>query len=103
LFKATEPTTIAVVSIGYADGFRRGLSDGIGEVFCRGKRYPVVGRVCMDMMMINVTGSDLKAGDEVEIFGSNIPIQELAKKMDTIPYEVLTGISERVKRVYFMD
>lgn len=102
-FKAEEPTTIAVVSIGYADGYRRSLSNGAGEVAVRCKRYPVLGRVCMDMIMVNVTGSDVKAGDPVEIFGPTIPVYELAEKMDTIPYEVFTGISQRVKRVYFME
>lgn len=102
-FIAEKPTTIAVVSIGYADGFRRSLSNGIGEVVIRGKRYPVVGRVCMDMVMVNITDSDVAEGDEVEIFGSNLSVYEWAQKMDTIPYEALTGISHRVKRVYFME
>src|SRR5690606_35024545 len=102
-FVAEKPTTIAVVSIGYADGFRRSLSNGVGEVSIRGKRYPVVGRVCMDMVMVNVTHGNVAEGDEVEILGSDISVYELAQKMDTIPYEVLTGISHRVKRVYFME
>ena len=102
-FIAEKPTTIAVVSIGYADGYRRSLSNGVGEVAIRGKRHHVVGRVCMDMMMVDVTNSDVKVGDEVEIFGSAISIYELAEKMHTIPYEVLTGIGQRVKRVYFME
>lgn len=102
-FIADKPTTIAVVSIGYADGFRRSLSNGVGEVAIRAKRYPVVGRVCMDMIMVDVTGSTVKPGDEAEIFGPTISIYELAEKMDTIPYEVFTGIGQRVKRVYFME
>ncbi|WP_417611178.1 bifunctional UDP-N-acetylmuramoyl-tripeptide:D-alanyl-D-alanine ligase/alanine racemase [Owenweeksia hongkongensis] len=102
-FVAEKPTTIAVVSIGYADGFRRSLSNGVGEVAISGKRYQVVGRVCMDMVMVDVTGSDVAEGDEVEVFGPTISVYELAQKMDTIPYEVLTGISSRVKRVYFME
>lgn len=102
-FTTEKPKTIAVVSIGYADGFRRSLSNGVGEVVIRDKRYPVIGRVCMDMVMVDVTGSDVSEGDDVEIFGPNISVYELAKKMDTIPYEVLTGISTRVKRVYFME
>lgn len=102
-FIAEKPTTIAVVSIGYADGFRRSMSNGIGEVVIRGKRFPVVGRVCMDMVMVNITDSDVAEGDEVEIFGSNLSVYEWAQKMDTIPYEALTGISHRVKRVYFME
>ncbi len=102
-FIADKPTTLAVVSIGYADGFRRSLSNGVGEVAIRSKRYPVLGRVCMDMIMVDVTGSDVKAGDQVEIFGPTISIYELADKMKTIPYEVFTGIGQRVKRVYFME
>ncbi|WP_417592340.1 bifunctional UDP-N-acetylmuramoyl-tripeptide:D-alanyl-D-alanine ligase/alanine racemase [Owenweeksia hongkongensis] len=102
-FVTEKPTTIAVVSIGYADGFRRSLSNGVGEVAISGKRYQVVGRVCMDMVMVDVTGSDVAEGDEVEVFGPTISVYELAQKMDTIPYEVLTGISSRVKRVYFME
>ncbi len=102
-FIADRPTTIAVVSIGYADGYRRSLSNGIGEVAIGGKRYPVVGRVCMDMIMVDVTNSPVKAGDEVEIFGPTISVYELAEKMETISYEVFTGIGQRVKRVYFME
>jgi alanine racemase len=102
-FVAKQNTTIAVVSIGYADGYRRSLSNGIGQVAIAGSRYPVAGRVCMDMIMVDVTGSTVKVGDEVEVFGDTISIYELAQKMDTIPYEVLTGIGQRVKRVYFME
>lgn len=102
-FVADYTMSIAVVSIGYADGFRRSLSNGVGEVSIRGKRYPVVGRVCMDMVMIDVTDSDVQEGDKVEVFGQTISVYELSQKMDTIPYEVLTGISHRVKRVYFME
>lgn len=102
-FTAHEAMQIAIISLGYADGFRRSLSNGRGEVFIRGKRYPTVGRVCMDMCMVNVTGSEVQEGDAVEIFGENISVNELAQNMDTIPYEVFTGISQRVKRVYFME
>jgi alanine racemase len=100
---APEDQTIATISIGYADGFRRSLSNGVGEVAIRGKRYPVVGRVCMDMCMLNISGGLVAEGDEAEIFGSTISLYELAEKMNTIPYEVLTSISERVKRVYLME
>ncbi len=102
-FVAGRDATIAVISIGYADGFRRSLSNGVGEVVIRGQRYPVVGRVCMDMIMVDVTDGEVKVGDSVEIFGPTISIYELAEKMQTIPYEVLTGIGQRVKRVYFME
>lgn len=100
---APEDQTIATISIGYADGFRRSLGTGVGEVAIRGKRYPVIGRVCMDMCMLNITGGLVAEGDEVEVFGNTISLYELAEKMDTIPYEVLTSISERVKRVYLME
>ena len=102
-FVATSPVRIATITIGYADGLRRSLGNGVGSVWIRGREFPVVGRVCMDMTMIDVTGSDVKEGDIAEIFGSHLSIYELAQKMQTIPYEVLTGISQRVKRVYFMD
>ncbi len=100
---ASKNETIATISIGYADGFRRSLSNGVGEVAIGEKRYPVVGRVCMDMCMINVTGGDVKEGDTVEIFGNTISVYALAERMQTIPYEVLTGVSERVKRVYLEE
>ena len=102
-FIAEKAMDIAVISIGYADGFRRSLSNGVGEVVIRGHRYPVTGRVCMDMLMADVTRSDVREGDEVEIFGPHLSIYELAEKMGTIPYEVLTGIGQRVKRIYVME
>lgn len=102
-FTAKEDLQIAIISLGYADGFRRSLSNGKGQVYIRGKRYPTLGRVCMDMCMVNITGSAIQEGDEVEIFGENISVNELAENMETIPYEVFTGISQRVKRVYFME
>ncbi len=102
-FKAERPMTTATLSIGYADGFRRSLGNGIGEVVIKGQRYKTLGRVCMDMIMVDVTGSEVQAGDEVEIIGPVISVYELAEKMGTIPYEVLTGISQRVKRVYLVE
>jgi alanine racemase len=100
-WKATEFTRIAIISIGYADGFARSLSNGKGQVLIKGKRYPVVGLVCMDMCMVDIAMNHVEEGDEVLIFGEDLPVQEMAKAMDTIAYEVLTGISSRVKRVYF--
>ena len=100
---AQKDTLIATIEIGYADGFRRVWSNGVGEVFINGKKAPVMGNVCMDMCMIDVTGLEVHDGDEVEIFGENISILDLAAKINTIPYEILTNISERVKRVFFMD
>lgn len=94
---------IAVIPVGYADGLNRHLSRGIGQVMVRGKRLPIVGNICMDACMIDVTDCDAQVGDEVEIFGKHIPVTEISDKLDTIPYEVLTGVSRRVKRVYFKE
>ena len=95
-----EDRLIAVIPIGYADGFDRRFSNYGGAVIVRGKRCPVVGNVCMDQAMIDVTGADAQVGDEVEVFGEKLSINELAARLDTIPYEILTSVSRRVKRVY---
>lgn len=92
---------IATIGIGYADGFTRKFGNGNGMVMVNGKKVPVVGNVCMDMTMIDVTGIDAEEGDEVIIFGKGLPVHELAARIDTIPYEILTSISDRVKRVFF--
>ncbi len=95
---------IATISIGYADGLLRGAGNGQFSVYLHGQRAPIIGSVCMDMTMIDVTDIlEATEGDEVEIFGSHLPVQALAKVLNTIPYEVFTGISERVKRVYFQE
>ena len=99
----SEPRQIAVIPIGYADGFDRRFSNYGGEVLVRGKRCPVVGNVCMDQAMIDVTGTDAQPGDYAIVFGDQLPIQELADKLQTIPYEVLTSISRRVQRIYFYE
>lgn len=91
---------IAVIPIGYADGLDRRLSNFNGEVYVRGKRCPIVGNICMDQAMIDVTDTDARVGDQAEIFGEHIPLQEVADKLQTIPYEILTSISRRIKRVY---
>jgi alanine racemase len=97
-------TRIATVRIGYADGFPRNLGWGKGEMWIRGHRAPVVGSVCMDMTMLDVGHiPDLKEGDDVIVFGKELSLQEMAQKADTIPYEIMTGISQRVKRVYFEE
>lgn len=94
---------IAAIPIGYADGLDRGL--GRGRCYClvNGRKAPYVGNICMDVAMIDVTGIDCKEGDTVEIFGDNLPVTVLSDVLGTIPYEVLTSISSRVKRVYFQD
>ena len=102
--KARENLRIATIGIGYADGFGRALSDGVGEVYLHGKTAKVIGNVCMDMTMVDITDiPEAQVGDEVEIFGQHLSIQLLAQKLKTIPYEVFTNISERVKRIYFQE
>ncbi len=94
---------IAVIPIGYADGFDRKLGNGVGEVLINGKRAKVIGSVCMDLCMVDVTDIEAKEGDQVEIFGDHLTISEVASWLKTISYEVLTSISRRVKRVYFQE
>ena len=99
----TRDSLIGAIPIGYADGLNRLL--GCGRCYClvNGKKAPYVGNICMDVAMIDVTDIDCKEGDTVEIFGDNLPVTVLSDVMGTIPYEVLTSISSRVKRVYFQD
>lgn len=99
----TKARTIAVIPIGYADGFDRRLSNYAGEVIVRGQKCPVVGNICMDQAMIDITGTDAQVGDNVEIFGDKQPLQHLADLLGTIPYEILTSVSRRVQRVYFYE
>lgn len=100
----TKDSIIATVRIGYADGFSRRLGNGVGKIWVKGHLAPVVGTVCMDMTMIDVTGvAGVKQGDEVIIFGKELSIQDVAAWAETIPYEIMTGISQRVKRVYFEE
>lgn len=99
----SRPSRIAVIMVGYADGLNRHLSNRAGQVFVKGKRVPIIGNICMDTCMIDVTGTDAAVGDEVEIFGKHIPVTKVAEQLGTIPYEVLTGISQRVKRVYYKE
>lgn len=97
-------SVIATVRIGYADGYSRQLGNGIGKMLVNGKPVPVIGTICMDMTMLDVTDiSDVKEGDDVIVFGVPLPVQEVAKWMNTIPYEVMTSVSQRVKRVYFHE
>jgi alanine racemase len=100
----TKDSVIATVRIGYADGYSRKLGYGVGKMYVRGHEAPVIGTVCMDMTMIDVTSiPNVQEGDEVIIFGKEIPVQQLAAWAGTIPYEIMTGISQRVKRVYFEE
>jgi alanine racemase len=97
---AERDSTIATIAIGYADGFSRAFSRGVGEVLVQGRKAKVIGNVCMDMTMIDVTGMNVVEGDEVTLFGKEFPIHEVSSKINTIPYEILTSTSERVKRVF---
>ncbi len=99
-FKANRDMKIAVIPVGYSDGFRRSLGNGVGEVYIQDKPCMVVGNVCMDMCMVDVTDVECVEGDIVELIGTSISLKTLADKMQTIPYEVMTGISKRVPRVY---
>ncbi len=101
--KADDDITIATIPIGYADGFSRSFSNGVGEVLIDGHKAPVIGNVCMDMTMVDITGIPASEGDEVIIFGKGLNVVEVAKKINTIPYEILTNVSHRVKRVFISD
>jgi alanine racemase len=92
---------IAVIPIGYADGYFRSFSNGVGKMLINGKLAPVIGNVCMDMTMVDITDiGPTQAGDEVIVFGHELPVTTLAEWINTIPYEILTSVSTRVKRVY---
>jgi alanine racemase len=95
--------TIAIVPIGYADGLNRKLGNGRGKLLIKGKFAPTIGDICMDMCMVDITEIDVQEGDEVIVFGENYSVTEFAKDLETIPYEVLTSISRRVKRVYYHE
>jgi alanine racemase len=101
--RAEKDMVVATIAIGYADGFSRAFSRGVGVVLVNGKRAPVVGNVCMDMTMVDVTGIEAREGDEVIVFGKELPITEVAERIKTIPYEILTSTSERVKRVFHAE
>jgi len=94
---------IATVPIGYADGLNRHLGNGNAYCLVNGQKAPYIGNICMDVCMIDVTGIDCKEGDKVVVFGDDLPVTVLSNALDTIPYEILTNVSNRVKRVYFQD
>ena len=98
-----RPSRIAAIPIGYADGLNRHLGRGNAYCLVNGKKAPYVGNICMDVCMIDVTDIDCREGDQAIIFGDDLPITVLSDKLDTIPYEVLTSISTRVKRVYYQE
>lgn len=103
LARPERDTAIAIIPIGYADGLDRRLGDGAGTFMIRGEKVPTIGNICMDMCMLDVTGKEVEVGDEVLIFGKDLPVADMAGKLKTIPYEILTGISGRVKRVYYQE
>ena len=95
---------IATVRLGYADGYPRRLSNGAGKMLLKGKLAPVIGAICMDMTMLDVTSiPDVQEGDDVIVYGNNLSVEQVAQWAQTIPYEIMTGISQRVKRVYFEE
>ena len=99
----TRASRIATIPIGYADGFARCFGNGNAHVWVNGTLCPTIGNICMDVCMVDVTDADCKVGDMVEIFGEHIPVEALAEARGTIPYEILTSISTRVKRVYYRE
>lgn len=101
--RVDSESTVATVPIGYADGLNRHLGNGALRVRVNGHSCPTIGNICMDICMIDVTGSGAKPGDRVEIFGANVPVEGIAETLDTIPYEVLTSVAPRVKRIYFRE
>jgi len=101
--KLTRDSVIATVAIGYADGLNRKLGNGVGKMMVNGKYCPIVGSVCMDMTMLDITDVEAREGDEVIVFGSDYTIIDMARDLGTIPYEVLTSVSQRVKRIYFHE
>lgn len=101
--KISKDSVTATLAIGYADGFSRKFSNGAGNVLINGKLAPVKGNVCMDMTMVDITGIAAKEGDEAIIFGPGLPIQQVAQWIETIPYEILTSTSDRVKRVFYAE
>jgi alanine racemase len=100
---AHDDMTIAIIPIGYADGLNRKLSNGKGKLYINGCYVPIVGNVCMDMCMVDITGCNVHEGDEVIVFGKERSVIELAKTLETIPYEIFTSVSTRVKRVYYQE
>lgn len=99
----SRDSRIAIIPIGYADGLDRHFSNGKGNVLINGHRCPIIGNICMDTTMVDVTDINAQEGDAVIIFGEGLPVKELSDKLGTIPYEILTSISPRVKRVYYRE
>ena len=101
--RLNRDSRIAAIPIGYADGLNRHLGNGNAYCLVNGQKAPYVGNICMDVCMIDVTDIDCQEGDKVIIFGDELPVTTLAKVLDTIPYEILTSVSNRVKRIYYQN
>jgi alanine racemase len=101
--KLKRDSIVATVAIGYADGVSRRLSNGVGKMLVNGKLAPIIGNVCMDMTMLDITDIPAREGDEVIVFGTEHPVTTMAEAVGTIPYEILVNVSQRVKRVYFQE
>ena len=102
-FIAQDDMQIAVVPVGYADGFPREFSNGVGAMIVHRKKCPVVGKICMDMTMIDVSGLDVSIGDEVIIYDSENALEKMGAHIGKMPYELLTAISKRVPRIYIRE
>lgn len=102
-FIAERTTKIATIPIGYADGISRSWGNQVGYIMIKNKKAPIVGSICMDMLMVDCTAIDCNEGDSVIIFGGNLTVKEMAEKTNTIPYEILTSISQRVKRIFYRE
>ena len=102
-FMAEKPTRVATIPIGYADGISRLWGNGVGFVTINNQKAPIVGSICMDMLMVDITEINCKEGDSVIIFGESPTVSFMAEKLQTIPYEILTSISQRVKRVFYRE
>ena len=97
-------SSIAIARIGYADGYPRALGNGVGKMMIRNKLVPVIGNVCMDMTLLDITDhKEVIEGDKVIVYGDQLPVTDLAKWANTISYDIISGISQRVKRVYFEE
>jgi alanine racemase len=101
--KALDDMSIAIIPVGYADGLNRKLGNGRGKLFINGFFVPIVGNICMDMCMVDITGCNIHEGDEAIIFGKEQSVIDLANMLETIPYEIFTSVSTRVKRIYFQE
>ena len=102
-YRVNESIKVVTIPIGYADGIRRAWGNEKGYVLIQNQKAAILGNICMDMMMVNVSNINCKPGDEVIVFGESPSVIEIAEKTNTIAYEILTGISQRVKRIFYKN